>query len=490
MKIAIAKVSKEVNSTYKPSISDSDFLEVRLKDRTSLLTPTFEIYNTDITGLSEVNYVVAKEFNRCYWITNITFTSNNTAELECKEDVLATYRDQILNSTQFVMRSESEYSNAYTDPILPMQAFVEERYSIQTIEEFKKGFFVLGVGGGESLLGTNFYVMDAIMLGIFVKYIFNADNFAELIDNKVSKMFFNPMEYISTCIYFPYEFVADSEGIWDTDKIKLGFYEWEVPVSIGSYCKEIPDPTVTIDKVYEYQLSVLHMYDDGNFRNFAPYASYKVFLPFRGTIDLPNGIVGNTETIGFKTVCDLTSGKAFTDIYFMESGKKRFLQREEYQIGVQIPITFIDNSPTGQVISGFSGALEKAYETGTNAEGGALESLKAYGSSLLDSLSEGVENAVGVVTGGSNILSGGGMKLSVGGVGEGVYNNQIFMITLQQSTPTLPLNTFGAPLMQPRKLSSLSGYVEVSNPEIKINTATQTELLTIINFMKGGMRIV
>ena len=371
-----------------------------------------------------------------------------------------------------------------------MQAFVEECYSTQTIEEFKKGFFVLGVGGGESLLGTNFYVMDAIMLGIFVKYIFNADNFAELIDNKVSKMFFNPMEYISTCIYFPYEFVADSEGIWDTDQIKLGFYEWEVPVSIGSYCKEIPDPTVTIDKVYEYQLSVLHKYDDGNFRNFAPYASYKVFLPFRGTIDLPNGIVGNTETIGFKTVCDLTSGKAFTDIYFMESGEKRFLQREEYQIGVQIPITFIDNSPTGQVISGFSGALEKAYETGTNAEGGALESLKAYGSSLLDSLSEGIENAVGVVTGGSNILSGGGMKLSVGGVGEGVYNNQIFMITLQQSTPILPLNTFGAPLMQPRKLSSLSGYVEVANPEIKINTATQTELLTIINFMKGGMRIV
>lgn len=490
MKIAIAKVSKEVNSTYKPSINDSDFLEVRLKDRTSLLTPTFEIYNTDITGLSEVNYVVAKEFNRCYWITNITFTSNNTAELECKEDVLATYRDQILNSTQFVMRSESEYSNAYTDPILPMQAFVEERYSIQTIEEFKKGFFVLGVGGGESLLGTNFYVMDAIMLGIFIKYIFNADNFAELIDNKVSKMFFNPMEYISTCIYFPYEFVADNDGIWDTDRIKLGFYEWEVPVSIGSYCKEIPHPTVTIDKVYEYQLSVLHKYDDGNFRNFAPYASYKAYLPFRGTIDLPNGIVGNTETIGFKTVCDLTSGKAFTDIYFMESGKKRFLQREEYQIGVQIPITFIDNSPTGQVISGFSGALEKAYETGVNAEGGALESLKAYGSSLLDSLSEGVEKAVGVVTGGSNILSGGGMKLSVGGVGEGVYNNQIFMITLQQNTPDLPLNTFGAPLMQPRKLSSLSGYVEVATPEIKINTATQTELLTIINFMKGGMRIV
>lgn len=490
MKIAIAKVSKEVNSTYKPNISETDFLEVRLKDRTSLLTPTFEIYNIDITELSEVNYVVAKEFNRCYWITNITFTSNNIAELECKEDVLATYREQILNSTQFVMRSESEYSNAYTDPVLPMQAFVEESYSTQTIEEFKKGFFVLGVGGGESLLGTNFYVMDAIMLGIFVKYIFNADNFAELIDNKVSKMFFNPMEYISTCLYFPYEFVADSEGIWNTDTIKLGFYEWEVPVSIGSYCKEIPDSTVTIDKVYEYQLSVLHKYDDGNFRNFAPYASYKAFLPFRGTIDLPNGIVGNTETIGFKTVCDLTSGKAFTDIYFMESGEKRFLQREEYQIGVQIPITFIDNSPTGQVISGFSGALEKAYETGVNAEGGALESLKAYGGSLLDSLSEGVEKAVGVVTGGSNILSGGGMKLSVGGVGEGVYNNQIIMITLQQSTPTLPLNTFGAPLMQPRKLSSLSGYVEVANPEIMINTATQTELLTIINFMKGGMRIV
>ena len=490
MKIAIAKVSKEVNSTYKPNVNDSDFIEVRLKDRTSLLTPTFEICNTDITGLSEVNYVVAKEFNRCYWIVNITFTSNNIAELECKEDVLATYRDQILNSTQFVMRSESEYSNAYTDPVLPMQAFVEERYTTRTIEEFKKGFFVLGVGGGESLLGTNFYVMDAIMLRVFVKYIFNADNFAELIDNKVSKMFFNPMEYISTCIYFPYEFVADSEGIWNTDKIKLGFYEWEVPVSIGSYCKEIPNPTVTIDKVYEYQLSVLHGYDAGNFRNFAPYASYKAFLPFRGTIDLPNGIVGNTETIGFKTVCDLTSGKAFTDIYFMESGEKRFLQREEYQIGVQVPITFIDNSPTGQVISGFSGALEKAYETGVNAEGGALESLKAYGSSLLDSLSEGVENAVGVVTSGSNILSGGGMKLSVGGVGEGVYNNQIFMITLQQSTPTLPLNTFGAPLMQPRKLSSLSGYVEIANPEIMINTATQTELLTINNFMKGGMRIV
>lgn len=490
MKIAIAKVSKEVNSTYKPSIIESDFIEVRLKDRTSLLMPTFEIYNTDITGLSEVNYVVAKEFNRCYWIMNITFTSNNAAELECKEDVLATYREQILNSTQFVMRSESEYSLSYTDPVLPMQANVDESYSTQTIAEFKKGFFVIGVGGGDSVLGTTFYIMDAIMLRAFTKYVFNADNFAELVDNKVSKMFFNPLEYLSTCIYYPYEFIQDKEDILDVESVKLGFYEWTVPDTIGSYCKAIFNPSASIDRVYEYQLSVLHKYDNGNFRNFAPYASYKAFLPFRGTIDLPNGIVGNTETIGFKTVCDLTSGKAFTDIYFMESGEKRFLQREEYQIGVQIPITFIDNSPTGQVISGFSGALEKAYETGTNAEGGVLESLKAYGSSLLDSLSEGVENAVGVVTGGSNILSGGGMKLSVGGVGEGIYNNQIIMITLQQRTPTLPLNTFGAPLMQPRKLSSLSGYVEIANPEIMINTATQTELLTIINFMKGGMRIV
>lgn len=500
MQIAILGITKDINSTYAPDLTNATWHEVRLKERTSVLQPTFIYHASNIAELTKANYIVCKEFTRSYWIVNYTVVTNEIIEFECKVDVLGTYRTEILGSTQFVMRSESHYNTRYTDSVLPSEANVYETYDTQNISEFRakfpeeSGFFVLGVSGSDSSFGSTFYIMSIDVIKKFMGYVFQASNFPELVNNAVSKMYFNPLEYITTCIYFPNTFDHTSSNYQNVSEIKLGFYSWTVSLpSNQDYCKVIKNSTQCIYKVYEYAMNVQLPYptDKLNFRNFAPYTMYKLFLPFRGTIDLPNGLMGTDSPLNIATFVDLTSGKAYTDLYFnTSSGGRKFIQREEYQIGVQIPITFIDNSPKGQVLSGFSGAVEEAYNRGKQAEGGVLDGLKAYGGSLLDSLSEGVDKMIGVVNHGSNFLSGGGMKLSVGGVGEAIYNYQIILITLHQSLPTLPLNTFGAPLLEPKRLQDLNGYCEVQNPEVKIGRASQTEILAIQNFMKGGFRIV
>lgn len=70
------------------------------------------------------NYAYIKEFNRYYFITNITSIRNDLWQIDMKVDVLMSYKDQIKKLDAFIDRNEFNYNLDLEDLELPTQSDV------------------------------------------------------------------------------------------------------------------------------------------------------------------------------------------------------------------------------------------------------------------------------------------------------------------------------------------------------------------------------
>ncbi len=95
--IYCGKIAKRRNSTLQPTLTDS--YDVLLKSPTSLHTPTFTISG------SSFDYNYLKWGDRYYFVTDVVSKNNSLWEVSAVCDVLATFKADILASTQFVSYS-------------------------------------------------------------------------------------------------------------------------------------------------------------------------------------------------------------------------------------------------------------------------------------------------------------------------------------------------------------------------------------------------
>ena len=65
-------------------------------------------------NINEYNYVYIDTLDRYYWIKDWV-RNNGLWYGYCAEDVLASFRSDILNTTQYVLRSSTTYDNSIID---------------------------------------------------------------------------------------------------------------------------------------------------------------------------------------------------------------------------------------------------------------------------------------------------------------------------------------------------------------------------------------
>ena len=78
-------------------------LNIHLKQHTNLLHTQIIIHNSE--QLKNLNY--AKMLDRCYFVQVQTISNNNFLLLTLDEDVLETYKKDILNSSQDIIRKSA-----------------------------------------------------------------------------------------------------------------------------------------------------------------------------------------------------------------------------------------------------------------------------------------------------------------------------------------------------------------------------------------------
>lgn len=139
-------------------------LEGTLRDACSIMNPSIEIrtgQTTDIAlpTLSKCNYMYIPNFNRYYFITDITSYRNTLAIVHGHVDVLKTFEDQIKDNTALVKRASDKnyYTKMLDDGCFKVRAnphIVVKRLTGDTFTN--KGEFVLAVSGsGGGITGND-----------------------------------------------------------------------------------------------------------------------------------------------------------------------------------------------------------------------------------------------------------------------------------------------------------------------------------------------
>ena len=114
-----------------------------LRNECSVVNP---VLNIESNSVITSNYCYITEFNRYYFIDNVTVLRNNLYQLELSVDVLMTYKTDIRNQTVTIKRQENQY-NLY----LPDDSFkAYNKFKVIT-KLFPNGFedysFLLAVSG-------------------------------------------------------------------------------------------------------------------------------------------------------------------------------------------------------------------------------------------------------------------------------------------------------------------------------------------------------
>lgn len=103
--------TKDDNNILNKSLIDEKHIqEIRLKQPVDIINPVIILKND---GFLLNNYAFIPEFERYYFIENITNKSNNVYELLLKVDVLMSFKDDILNAEGIIKRGNE--GNKYLD---------------------------------------------------------------------------------------------------------------------------------------------------------------------------------------------------------------------------------------------------------------------------------------------------------------------------------------------------------------------------------------
>ena len=112
--ITLTKCTDENNKVLKsPDLTTSVTVTGTFRADISVLNPVFRI--TSAADLTAYNYCYINDFNRWYYITDITIVRNGMYEFKCKVDVLFTYSTEIYAQKAVVTRQQEEFNTYLND---------------------------------------------------------------------------------------------------------------------------------------------------------------------------------------------------------------------------------------------------------------------------------------------------------------------------------------------------------------------------------------
>lgn len=132
-------VSKNYNAVY--------VYEVKVKDNDNIVNPTFLLTTTDTLT---VNYCYCEKWNRYYYIDSIDVLTGGRVALNCRVDVLMSFKDDIYNLSAIIDKQQDiRKANMYLDD---GSLVAENRTNIE-IKDFSNGFsnngnYIIVVAGG------------------------------------------------------------------------------------------------------------------------------------------------------------------------------------------------------------------------------------------------------------------------------------------------------------------------------------------------------
>lgn len=457
MNVVFYNFKKCSNETKIPSGGTA--IGVNLKENCSILRPTLIL---SYSGSWGYNYFHIPDFNRYYFVENVTFLGNNLYQIQGSSDSMASFREDILASTQYILRAANGYDSDIPDMMYPAKGGRKVIYHgdavAPAIPNYNSGTFILGAIGendGAAGVPVTYYALDFVAMGALNDYLFNSANYGSMISDDIVKAFFNPMDYIVSCIYFPY---AIATAQWQDSDIYFGWFKTD-----GINAKKLGDYKYT-DTGLSFEFPIEKPYND--YRKLNPWTQYQLWC-IDQFIDLPPEKLYNYSTLNVSVELDLVVGLANCEVYARNPGdaeSSAVVARTSCQFGCPVSMA--------QLRQDWQGVIQNAASSV-----GSLFSLD------IGSTVQGVVDAVNC------FLPDPSTRGTNGALGSAFWNKYMELRCYYVDTTELNTNRLGRPVCKTDTISNYSGYCLCRGAEVELSGAYASEIEAVTGFMNGGFYV-
>lgn len=470
-KINLYTFAKDSNSTKQPTGTGTE-LNCNILTPADITAPVVEIAASDPTAY---NYAYIAAFHRYYFIEGMTYMEG-LWQLQLKCDVLATYKTAIGAESLYVLRAASSSDGNIQDNYYPPTASVTKRHQYQVVTEqipgyqippgeheyqflgFDGGYIVLNVAGTGTAGATTLILMTTWDFRDLVSLLYTSINgfqLSDMVKSVVQKFGGNPQELINGAMWVPWAFNGDTY-----DVVQIGSWQaidTSVTPNVSINGLYIDDPVMEMTDVTFNIHKHPQAATRGNYLNLAPYTNYVLGVPGCGVVSLDSSKLIGETSIKVRRTIDAFTGQYQVDVVTSSGGQT--LAHLIGQMGVPITLRGANN-------------VDRVMGNILNTAGAALEGdpigFASAGIGTLFSMAEGTPTSTGMGAGFSEIL------------GKPMWFDTIhYAVTDEDNTHN------GRPLMQVKKINTLSGYIQVQKGDVPI-AGTQAEADEIRALLEGG----
>lgn len=358
LNVTLYEFKKRENSTLRPdsSVTQKTHTAV-LKDDTSLLNPKL-IFDFGLKGNPcFYNYAYISELgNRYYFIRDWTVGPGHLWTATCEVDVLASWKTSIGQSRQYVTRSSYSYNGNIVDQLYTTKQGVTlttESVDTPWKTSLKDGYFVIGVTNAQDggIGAVHYYALTQSQFNELTSYMMSDVNWMSISDitEELQKALINPLQYISTCFWYPTTSIFGSS----VSSINIGF--WDIAVSA-----KLINTTARISEYVSIPIPKHPQKARGTYLNGGPFSTYMLMFPGFGEVQLDANELVTLDTLFCKVTLDCITGQGKLYIHDGANGAAdgNILQVVRSQVAVPIQLSQGQTDVIGAV-SGTVGAIAK-----------------------------------------------------------------------------------------------------------------------------------
>lgn len=464
--------SKRKNSTARPSGGTSK--NIYIKDPSSVLSPQILLETTNPTAY---NYCYISTFDRYYFISDWV-SDHGMWQANCSVDVLASWKNSINSSVQYVVRSASKSNTYVVDNAYPMTSeFTHQTTTISSKPFGNSGAnrYVLGVTNCDTTAGTKiggatYYHINESQMNNIISKLLTEDYFGlgpvealAGITPAVIKTILSPVEYIGECFILPYNILANQVTL--AAPFKCGW--WTIPNLASSY--QILDSSFSNKAVEIWSESsiVLPSHPDnthGFYTNLSPYTKHTLYAGPFGTVQLDPAYIANSASITLSVEADF-KGWCRLLVKTDSSHGNAVFTLAQCNVATNISLSQAKNNLFG----GMAGVVQNGANLGLSAAESNIPGI--IGSAA------GVGNAITTMF---PSFEGKGSGASIASLTRDWFIESSFSNLTESAS-----GIFGSPLMESIELSELSGYCQVQEPQVDFSCYS-SEHDEISQYMSNG----
>lgn len=481
---------KRINSTKVPLVTDATkVLSGHLKEPCSVMKPVVQIKRppSDAAPYS-YSYAYIGDFARWYFVSDWVWV-DGLWECNMTEDVLASFKTDIGNTTAYVERSASDYNGEIIDRVYPATT----GFSTNVVNLSNSwhgvspsgGCFVVGIISRASTYpGTmvggavSYYVMTPAQMKSLLNYLL-ADSFlddagfpsnftpVQQLSHDVAKAMVNPIQYIASCMWFPFSASDLSDNV--NRDIQLGYYD------VGGNHAQAKNLTVVDLLTYVSGQIPVHPQapSRGKYLNYTPYTRLTMYVPPFGAIPIDPSYCEIGSYLHCPVHVDPITGKAIMRVVLWENsshtGNNAIVCERTAMLGVPIQLAQM----TPDIIGGMQTAMQAGATIGTAMATGVplagdlatLMSLPTIGNAVNHLMpqvdSQGVNGSFVAMAMPPNLTA-------------------VHLAVVDEDNTEM-----GKPLCEVKTINTLSGYIKCGEATVDY-ACFDDEKKSILNYMTNG----